>query len=63
MNNINIMWKTYSLIERAVEDGIRYGYKRAHKHTDDPHEEDLKQTILEAIMQELSEIINFDENK
>ncbi len=58
---MKIKFKTYQLIERAVEEGIRYGYKKAHKHTDNPDEEGLKQLILDAIMQEFSEIINFEE--
>lgn len=58
---MKIKFKTYQLIERAVEDGLAYGYRKAHKHTDNPDEETLKQLILDAIMQEFSEIINFEE--
>lgn len=58
---MKIKFKTYQLIERAVEDGLAYGYRKAHKHTDNPDEETLKQLILDAVMQEFSEIINFEE--
>lgn len=56
------MFKTYILIERAIEEGIEYGYKKAHKHWDDPDEETLKECILTAIMLQLDEIMNFEED-
>lgn len=53
-------FKAYQLIERAVEEGVNYGYNRAHKHTDTPTEATLKGLITEAIMSELCDIIDFD---
>jgi hypothetical protein len=57
---MNIVFKTYTLIERAVEDGIICGINKAYKHTDNPTEGDLKEMILENIMSELDQIIDFD---
>jgi len=51
--------KTYTIIEEAVERGIRYGYKRAYKHTDNPTEEQMIQEILLAAMSCLDEVVEF----
>jgi hypothetical protein len=56
---ITIKLKVYPLIERAVEEGVGRGYLRAHKHTDTPDQETLKDHILQAVMNELCEIIDF----
>jgi len=56
-----IRFKTYNLIERAIEEGLEYGYHRAHKHTDNPNEHALIHEMQLAIMLELSEIIDFNE--
>ena len=53
-------FKAYHLIERAIEEGVNYGYNRAHKHTDTPTEAALKGEIINAITNELCEIIDFD---
>ncbi len=47
--------KMYPLIERIVEEGIDAGYTRAHKHTDYPIKEEIKQCIAQYI------ILGFDE--
>ena len=60
-NNKEVLlkWNTYGLIQRAVEEGITYGLSRAHKHTDVPTQADLSIAIENAIMSELSSIIDF----
>lgn len=55
-------FKAYTIIERAIEEGIDYGYNRAHKHTDKPSEALLKGEILNAITNNLCEILDFDES-
>ena len=52
--------KTYSLMERCVEDGVAYGYRRAFKHTDNPHEEVILDSIVSGVMLELSEWFDFE---
>jgi hypothetical protein len=52
--------KTYSLLERCVEDGAARGYRRAHKHTDNPNEEAICENVVDAIMLELSEWFDFE---
>lgn len=51
----------YRVIERAVEEGIAYGHRRAHKHTNTPSESSLFEELHRAIMLELSEIIEWDD--
>jgi hypothetical protein len=52
--------KTYIVLERAIEEGIGYGYRRAFKHTETPSEETIKNEILNAVMNSISEVIDFD---
>jgi hypothetical protein len=54
--------KSYPVIDRAVEEGIAYGYRRAFKHTDTPTEENIKIAIHDAVMNSLAEVIEFDTN-
>jgi hypothetical protein len=55
--------KVYPLLERCVEDGINYGWNRAHKHSDEPDEAWIREQILQAVMNELSEWFDFEEFK
>lgn len=48
---------TYIVVTRAIEEGINYGWNRAHKHTDRPSPEQIKQEIENAIMNSLSEVL------
>jgi hypothetical protein len=52
--------KTYPVLERAIEEGIAYGYQRAFKHTETPSEEAIKTEILNSVMNSISEVIDFD---
>jgi hypothetical protein len=52
--------KIYQLIERIVEEGIEAGYERAHKHTDTPNAETIKQCVQEYIMNGFDEHFEFD---
>lgn len=51
----------YRVLERCVEDGIAYGYRRAFKHTDTPEEDTIREAIQMAIMNEISEWFQFGE--
>jgi hypothetical protein len=50
-------------LDRCLEDGIEYGWRRAHKHDETPHEDVIKTEILHAISIELHEWFNFEEDK
>jgi hypothetical protein len=51
------------LIEQCVEEGTLLGYRRAHKHTDDPGEDAIAEMITNAIMGRLYEWFEFDESE
>ena len=53
--------RAYEVLRRAVEDGIDYGWMRAHKHTDAPTEHAIKDEILQGILNEVCEWFAFDE--
>ena len=57
--NNSIRIKTYTVVSRAIDEGIEYGWGRAHKHTDKPDEQAIKQAIYEAVTNSLSEVINW----
>src|SRR3990167_3294767 len=46
----NVRLNAYEVIARAVEEGVAYGYKRAHKHTDTPDEIQMRDALEHAIM-------------
>ena len=52
--------KEYNVVEMAVRAGVEYGYNRAHKHTDSPSEETIKEAMCEAIMAEMCEWFIFE---
>lgn len=55
--------KTYPLLSQAVEDGVLYGYRRAHKHTDEPTESEICLAITDAVMAQISESFDFVDPK
>jgi hypothetical protein len=52
--------KTYPLMSEAVEIGTNRGWRRAHKHTDEPREFEICAAIEQAIMEEICERFDFD---
>jgi hypothetical protein len=53
--------KFYQLLVQCVEDGVAYGYNRAHKHTDNPTPDVLKMKIEDGVLNAISEWFTFDE--
>ena len=54
--------KTYNILSEAIEDGIRYGYQRAYKHTDDPDRGVIENEIYRAIMEQIEQYFDFEES-
>lgn len=50
----------YRVVERAVEDGVASGWYRAHKYTENPEPEAIKDAIILAVMSSLSEWLWFE---
>lgn len=53
--------KASEVIARAVEEGVTCGWRRAHKHTDQPSAEGAIEAIETAVMAALDEVLDFDE--
>ncbi len=53
--------RAYEVLRRAVEEGIDYGWMRAHKHVDKPDEAALKDEILKGILNEVCEYFDFED--
>lgn len=51
---------TYKLVEQCVENGVAYGWLRAHKHNDEPTAEQIQEKIRQAVMHEICEWFRFD---
>jgi hypothetical protein len=52
---------TRALLERCIEEGLRDGYRRAHKHVDKPSEIGMKCAIEDAIWLHIDEFFEFDD--
>ena len=55
-----IRTNTYAVFSRAVEEGVEYGWNRAHKHTSTPDADVVKEEIEQAIMNSVCEFFSFD---
>jgi hypothetical protein len=51
--------KTYNVLSRAVEEGVRYGYNRAFKHCEAPGEKEICNSVYDGIMNELNDWFTF----
>lgn len=51
----------YLVLSEAVEEGIAYGWMRAHKHCDNQTEESIKDAIHNAVMVSISGYFWFDD--
>jgi hypothetical protein len=54
--------KEYHLIAKCVETGIMFGWNRAHKHTDEPDPETIRNAIEVAVMNEICEWFDFEDS-
>ncbi len=57
--NNNPRFRAYDIISRAVEEGVAYGWNRAHKHTDDPDRNHALEILENAVMNALCEVLEF----
>lgn len=49
----------YTIIARAVSEGVRYGITRAHKHTASPEREAVAENVEREVMNALAEVLKF----
>lgn len=53
--------KFRNVLEMALEQGVRYGYNRAHKHVENPSEGAIIDNVVEGVMNSLYEWFDFEE--
>lgn len=53
--------RAYEVLSRAVEGGVEYGWRRAHKHTETPGEDAIKEQVIQAVLSEVCEWFAFDD--
>ena len=49
------------ILEMAIEQGVRRGWQRAHKHVENPTEGAIIEQIEDAVMSQIYEYFTFDE--
>jgi hypothetical protein len=55
--------RSYPVLARAVEEGVAYGWRWAHKHVDSPDEHTIKDQITQAVLNEICEYFDFHEDQ
>lgn len=50
----------YNLISRAVEEGVAIGHDKSFKHTATPADHVLMENIVEEVMNQLGEVIQWE---
>jgi hypothetical protein len=53
--------KTYDILSRCIEDGIRLGVQRAHKHTETPTHDQIVEASYQAAMSEICDWFSFED--
>jgi hypothetical protein len=49
------------VLEMALEEGVRYGYSRAHKHIENPHQDAVVDCVVDAAMNSIYEWFDFED--
>jgi hypothetical protein len=55
--------KTIPVLDQCIENGIKLGWQRAHKHTETPTPANIYTQIYQAIWSELDEWFDFQEDR
>jgi hypothetical protein len=53
--------RTYAVLQRAVEEGVTAGNRRAYKHTDTPSPEAVEEHITREVLNSICEWFSFDQ--
>lgn len=51
--------RAYEVMSRAVDEGVAYGWNRAHKHDDHPDSDAIRNAVSDAVLQEIGEYFDF----
>ena len=50
------------ILEMTIDEGVRTGYYRSHKHVEDPSPEAIIESIQEHVMSKFYEYFDFEED-
>jgi len=53
--------KFREVLEMAITEGVQYGYRRAHKHVEDPSESAIIDSICQNVMDCIYEWFEFED--
>ena len=53
--------KFYFILETAIEEGVRRGFYKAHKHDENPSEDVVISSIEDAVMASIHEYFTFED--
>ena len=53
--------RAYPVLCRAIEDGVAYGWRRAHKPLDAPDAQTIEEQIVTAVVNEICQYFDFDD--
>lgn len=54
--------KVWPVLREAVEIGVAYGWRRAHKHVEHPTPEAIQEEQAQAIMNEIGERVTVEDD-
>ena len=55
--------KFFPVLEQCIESGTTRGYNRAFKHNDNPSEQEIIDNISKAIVEDIFEWFDIDDNE
>lgn len=55
--------KTRAILEMAIEEGVRRGWQRAHKHVEKPNEGSILAHLEECVMSQIYEYFTFEDDE
>jgi hypothetical protein len=55
--------KFRKVLETAIEDGVKYGYRRSFKHVENPTEGAIIDSIVEQVMNSLDDWFTFEDEE
>ena len=55
--------KEYPILEQAIQVGVLRGWRRAHKHVDEPEPSAIQETIERCVMEEICEWFDLDDGE
>ena len=52
--------KEHLVVEECIMNGVERGFSRAYKHTDSPSNDDIKESIYQAVLSEFNECFDYE---